>query len=291
MIKSLGKHIFFVVLAMSALVIISWCSKKEQKDTVDTVNVQEENVNDNLEEEFVATWVEESDLVAQEDIYELPEIPEHIAEKFKKYSLFVEIISKDEQGTEYGVKTVVNKDDTNIAYTIEEMTGPSPLPFESLRNVLLDNDFYMNIALNGEEMWFKAPSVEDQAATMFDLARMHTSLEDDALVKDIKKETIEWEEMECYYLEWPTNSKACVLDGVFAYGEDVDPTTGISSIIRVSDYSTDVDQDAFSLPPADQIKDMSELMWIMMAQQAQAVVWEEGKEGLVVSGAVVGTWN
>ena len=63
-----------------------------------------------------------------------------------------------------------------------------------------------------------------------------------------------------------TNGKACMKDGIFAYGEDTDPVSGMKSVIKVSDYSKKVDDSVFQVPGEDEVKDMSEFMAMMMAQ-------------------------
>jgi hypothetical protein len=187
------------------------------------------------------------------------------------------------------------KDDKSL-YVINEMTGPQELPFTPTQNLLVGTDLYSNIDMNGENMWFKAANIDEQGGAMFDLEIMQEQLLLNADMAEVKEEEINGTTMTCYYMP-DSAGKICLVDGIFAYGEDADPVSGMKSVIEVSNYSTEVDESVFVIPNEEDVKDMSEFMEMMMEQlQAEgadiAVVTEDeltdGEEVVVVEAAPEG---
>lgn len=215
------------------------------------------------------------------------EVADEVAgeEKFSEYQLKVSIVSTDADGNEYAVKTKMYKKGDKSLYVIDEMTGPEELPFKPNKNLLIGTDLYTSIDMSGETMWFKAPGVQQEAANMFDLEDMQESLVNSEEVEKTEEEEIDGETMTCYYMKNSTG-KACLKDGIFAYGEDTDPVSGMSSVIKVSDYSTSVDDSVFEVPSDEEVKDMSEFMAMMTAEmgtgEGAAVEGEIGEEGIAV---------
>ncbi len=212
--------------------------------------------------------------VQQEKVVEAPEVTAPSVEgikgqdAFTDYTLNVAIVSTDAEGNEYGVKTKMYKKGGNALYEIEEMTGPQELPFTPNKNLLVGNDLYSNIDINGESMWFKAANIEDQGDALFDLATMQEQLLSSDTITETKEEEVEGTTMMCYYTS-ESEGKVCLVDGIFAYGEDVDPALGMRSVIRVSNFAEGVDDAVFALPPEEDVKDIQEFMQLMMEEIQQ----------------------
>lgn len=260
------KKVLSLLLAMVMVVGLTGCFDKDADDTPPTPSAQE-NTNKGTDAGKVEdTW-------DQQDV----------ANKYSEYQLHVDITSTDGSGNVYAVKTQMYKKGDKSLYIIEEMTGPEVLPFKPTQNLLVGSDLYTNIEMDGKSMWFKAPNVQQQSADMFDLEDMQESLINSDEVEKTEEEEIEGEQMTCYYMKG-TSGKACMKDGIFAYGEDMDPTSGMKSVIKVTDYSKNVDDSVFKVPSDDEVKDMSEFMQMMMAAQAGT-----GEEGGIALGDL--EWN
>ena len=260
---NMKKSVGVVVLIAIIVVVALFVTDKEDVKTgweVENNNVAVNDVNENDGEDVVADEEVENEVENEAE--------EEDTTMFNEYQLDVEIISTDGEGNEYAVKTNMYKKWDNLLYVIEEMTGPDELPFVPTQNLIAGSDLYTQIEIDGELMWFKASGVEEQQNVMFDLADMQSILEESQDISEVKEEEVEGEMMTCYYLEG-SNGRACMVDGIFAYGEDTDPISGMSSVIRVTNYQDSVDDSVFEIPSDDEVKTMEEFMSLMMAELSE----------------------
>jgi len=224
-------------MLISALLILPACGNKETTDDTTTINTTTEAAENIID-----------------DKTETPVV------NLKEYQLKISIQADNNGEKQKIVMQIFQKNDKAL-YIMEDMPNISESPVQPLRSLLVGPDMYTQMRISGEDIRFKAEG-EGMGLSMqdfFDLEQIQTDMEAEADNK--KEEKINGKKMICYYKDGE-EGKACTYKGIFAYWEATDPETGASTIMEVSDYDTNVNEDVFEIPT--DAKDMAELATYMM---------------------------